>query len=99
MKPNMLFFTKANFDNSKVVPGNFLFIYDSDDPNRTLGFQMQDKTVRWIPLLQENTNTGGTSSGNTGSGSTNSGDTTSGDVIPSTRTTSETEVTDNGNGN
>jgi hypothetical protein len=72
MKPNMLFFTKANFDNSKVVPGNFFFIYDSDDPNRTLGFQMQDKTVRWIPLLQESTN-------------------------PSTSTTSETEVTDNGN--
>lgn len=94
MKPNMLFFTKENFDNSKIVPGNFIYVFDSDTLNRTLGFQMKDKTVRWIPLQQESPNTGGTSSG-----STNSGSTTSGETNSSAPTTSETEVTENGSEN
>jgi hypothetical protein len=46
MKPNMLFFTKENFDNSKIVLGNLIYVFGSDNLNRTLGFQMKDKTVR-----------------------------------------------------
>ena len=55
MQVYIAFMSKENFDNSKIVPGNFIYVYDSDDPNRMLGFQMQDKTVRWIPLLADST--------------------------------------------
>lgn len=75
MKMNVLFFTQEEFKINQpiVYPGNFIYLKDSEDLHRTLGFQLDDKTIRWIPLEMEEIEDGSGTEEDTGTPGEQSG--------------------------
>jgi hypothetical protein len=68
MKTYTVLMSKNNFDASKVSIGNLVYIYDSENLNRTLGFVTMQHEVRWIPLMKDTapSSTGAEETGSTG---------------------------------
>lgn len=95
MKTYTAFMSKNNFDASKVSIGKLVYIYDSENLNRTLGFVTMQHEVRWIPLAKDESQDSGETEENP---ETESGIAEKNDVENTQETeTNEMEVTDNGN--
>lgn len=85
MKPNVIFLPESQIKRSDIVAGNFIYIYNSNDVNHTLGFITLDKNVHWIPLVEDSDGTSDTATNTDG-------------TVTSTEssTNTETEEADNG---
>lgn len=100
MQTYTVLMSKNNFDASKVSIGNLVYIYDSENLNRTLGFIPLEHKVRWIPLMKDTAPsfTGAEETGSIGGTTETGGAANTGGTENNTGTTTEMEVTDNGNG-
>jgi hypothetical protein len=95
MQTYMVFMPKNNFDASKASIGSLVYIYNSENLNRTLGFVTMQHEVRWIPLAKDESQDSGETEENS---ETESGIAEKNDVENTQETeTNEMKVTDNGN--
>lgn len=50
MQANMLFFKQSELDITNVSFGTFIYVWDTDNIEKRLGFKTRNNTIQWITL-------------------------------------------------